>query len=110
MLFKFKYKKIYLKSKFSSFYRYNNVDYSYTSSNSKMSRNHWDNFYRYVKKKFNIKKKNFRNWIKRWLSFKKFKKHNKILGIDASKTICKIANKNGIKTLNYSFSKKKVLI
>ena len=101
-------KKIYLKSKFSSFYRYNNVDYSYTSSNSKMSRNHWDNFYRYVKKKFNIKnKKILEIGSNDGYLLKKFKKHNKILGIDASKTICKIANKNGIKTLNYSFSKKK---
>ena len=101
-------KKIYLKSKFSSFYRYNNVDYSYTSSNSKMSRNHWDNFYRYVKKKFNIKnKKILEIGSNDGYLLKKFKKHNKILGIDASKTICKIANKNGIKTLNYSFSIKK---
>ena len=101
-------KKIYLKSKFSSFYRYNNVDYSYTSSNSKMSKNHWDAFYRYVKKNFNIKnKKILEIGSNDGYLLKKFKKHNNILGIDASKTICKIANKNASKHSITLLAKKK---
>ena len=38
-------------------HRYTNLDYSYTSDNSKYSRNHWTKFADMLDKRFNIKKK-----------------------------------------------------
>ena len=38
-------------------HRYIELDYSYTSDNSKFSRNHWIDYANYIDKKFNIKNK-----------------------------------------------------
>jgi SAM-dependent methyltransferase len=93
----------------SSIERYNLFDYSYTSSNSNYSRNYWKKFFINIKKK-NILKKNdkiLEIGSNDGYLCKQFQNEKcKVYGADASKFMCKIANKNGIKTFNLIFNKK----
>jgi 2-polyprenyl-3-methyl-5-hydroxy-6-metoxy-1,4-benzoquinol methylase len=92
----------------SSEERYNLFDYSYTSANSKYSREYWKSVYRNIRKK--ILKKNNKileigsndGYLCRQFQRDGFK----IYGVDASKEMSKIANKSGIKTFNLIFNKK----
>ena len=88
--------------------RYNMYSYSYTSSNSKFSREHWKNFHTSVTKKFNINNnKILEIGSNDGYLLGLFKKNNNVLGIDASKEMSKIATQNfNIPTLNYTFSTK----
>lgn len=88
--------------------RYNMYSYSYTSSNSKFSREHWKNFHSFVTKKFNINNNNILEiGSNDGYLLGLFKENNNVLGIDASKQMSKIANQNfKIPTLNYVFSTK----
>ena len=102
-----KTKKIYLKSKFPANYRYNNVDYSYTSSNSKLSREHWENFQKVVEKKYKIKNKRILEiGSNDGYLLNKFKKNNNVLGIDSSATMVKIAKNKNIPSIKKVFDKK----
>lgn len=100
-----KTKKIFLKSKFSPNYRYNHIDYSYTSSNSKESVRHWNDFYNsiYIKYKINNKKVLEIGSNDGYL-LSLFKKNNKVLGLDSSKKMIQIANKNKVKSIQSIFS------
>ena len=101
------------KIKTSDFDRYNLYDYSYTSSNSEYSKNYWKNYsqdiFNYLKKKSKIRKK-----LKvlevgsndGYLLSQFQKKGFSVLGVDASKKMCQIANKKRIKTLNLLFNLK----
>jgi len=92
----------------SSQERYNLFDYSYTSSNSSYSRKYWKNFYKNIKHK--ILKKNdkiLEIGSNDGYLCKQFQKNGfKIYGIDASRKMSKIANKDKIKTFNLIFDKK----
>jgi 2-polyprenyl-3-methyl-5-hydroxy-6-metoxy-1,4-benzoquinol methylase len=109
-------KKNYLiqnKIKTSDFERYNLYDYSYTSSNSSFSKNYWRQYFldinEYLKKNNKIKK-NFKILeigSNDGYLLSQFKKNKfSIMGIDASKKMCQIANKKKIKTLNLLFNYK----
>jgi 2-polyprenyl-3-methyl-5-hydroxy-6-metoxy-1,4-benzoquinol methylase len=93
----------------SSQERYNLFDYSYTSSNSSYSRKYWKSVYKNIKCK--ILKKNdkiLEIGSNDGYLCKQFQKNGfKIYGIDASKKMSKIANKDKIKTFNLIFDKKK---
>ena len=102
-----KSKKIFLKSKFPANYRYNNVNYSYTSSNSNLSKIHWEDFYKDVKKKYRItNKKILEIGSNDGFLLKQFKKTNYILGIDSSAKMVKLATKNKIPSIKKIFNKK----
>ena len=92
----------------SSEERYNLFDYSYTSSNSEYSRTYWRNFYKNIKNK--ILKKNHKILeigSNDGYLCKQFQNNgHKIYGVDASKKMSKLANKNNIKTFNLIFDKK----
>ncbi len=86
--------------------RYNLYDYSYTSANSAFSRNHWTSFAKMIFDKDLVNKDS--NIVEIGsndgflLKIIKLSCPN-ILGVDASKTMTDVANKNGVKTLNYMF-------
>jgi 2-polyprenyl-3-methyl-5-hydroxy-6-metoxy-1,4-benzoquinol methylase len=102
-----KTKKIFLKSKFPANYRYNNVDYSYTSSNSRLSREHWENFRNNVEKKYKIKnKKILEIGSNDGYLLSKFQKNNDVLGIDSSATMVKIAKNKNVPSIKKIFNKK----
>ncbi len=90
--------------------RYRKFDYSYTSDNSPVSRNHFYKIAKTLNKKFNLKIKNsiieigsndgtFLKYIKEILDIK-------ALGVDPSKNMCILAKKKGIKTYNNFFNLK----
>lgn len=89
--------------------RYNLYDYSYTSSNSFYSRNYWKSYFKDISAKINISNNTKVLEIGSndgyLLSLFK-KKTKKVIGVDASKTMCKIAQiNNNIKTLNLIMNK-----
>jgi SAM-dependent methyltransferase len=86
--------------------RYNLYSYSYTSSNSKFARNHWDNFFENIKTKYNINNINVLEIGSNdgYLTEKFLKKGNYVLGIDSSKTMCNIARKKGIDVIPSLFN------
>ena len=93
-------------------HRYTNLDYSYTSDNSKYSRNHWTKFADMLDKRFNIKKKKIIEIGSNdgFLSSILQKKGAIVLAVDASKFMVNICLKKNIKSIHsifdYSQSKK----
>ena len=101
-----KTKKIFLKSKFPANYRYNNVNYSYTSSNSNLSKKHWQIFHENVVKKYNAKKKKILEiGSNDGYLLKQFKKKNYILGVDSSNKMVKVSIKNKVPCIKKNFNK-----
>lgn len=93
--------------------RYNLYDYSYTSSNSSFSREYWKKYFFDIcgfckKEKIFLKNSNILEIGSNDGFLLKFFKNFgcKVLGIDASSAIAKIANKKKIKTLNMIFDYK----
>ena len=89
--------------------RYNLYDYSYTSSNSKYSRNYWEEYSRDIKQelKINDNSKILEMGSNDGFLLKCFKKYTKKLwGVDASKFMCALAKNNKIKTFNLIFNQK----
>lgn len=85
--------------------RYNLYSYSYTSSNSEFSRNHWKNLYLELTNRFKIKNK----FVVEVGSndgylIGMFDRENKILGIDSSKEMCDLSNSKGIRSINRFFN------
>ena len=82
--------------------RYNLFDYSYTSSNSKISRQHWNSYCDFTISKLKLKKNCFICEIgsNDGYLLNRFKKtiNCEVLGIDASKSMVKIAKQNNITT------------
>ena len=86
--------------------RYNLFEYSYTSSNSKTSRNHWDSYAREVK--INMPDiasvcevgSNDGYLLSRFIE----EGVRKVLGIDASQNMANIANSKGINTIGCVFN------
>ena len=86
--------------------RYTELDYSYTSSNSNYARNHWKNFTDFLENQTSIKGKNIIEIGSNdgfLISILK-KKGANVLGVDASKFMVNLANKNNIKTVHSIFS------
>lgn len=88
--------------------RYNLYDYSYTSSNSEYSKNHWTNFFKDSIKFCNKKKiKVYEIGSNDGFLLSNFKKHgHNIMGIEASKFMTKLSNKKKIFTIRKIFSSK----
>ena len=76
-------------------HRYISVDYSYTSSNSNYSKNHWISFAKYVANKTQIKNKKIIEIGSNdgFLSYQFKKMGAKVLGVDASKFMVKLSKK-----------------
>jgi 2-polyprenyl-3-methyl-5-hydroxy-6-metoxy-1,4-benzoquinol methylase len=86
------------------FERYNLYAYSYTSSNSKFSRDHWDNYYQSVKKRFRISnKKVLEIGSNDGYLLNHFASDNVVLGIDSSDAMCEIASAKGLKMMSAIF-------
>lgn len=87
--------------------RYNLYDYSYTSSNSKFSREHWDKYAKHTSKKINLKP-NARiveiGSNDGYLAEQYQKVGHKVLGVDPSKYMAKIAKSRGVDTYCNLFS------
>ena len=86
--------------------RYNLYSYSYTSSNSKTARDHWDEYAvtiqdRYPRSGLVVEIGSNDGYL-----IKQFQgDFVQTLGIDSSKTMCEIAEAQGIKTINALFGK-----
>lgn len=79
--------------------RYNLYGYSYTSSNSKTSRNHWDKFAADTKSKYPGAKFVMEVGSNDGYLVNQFAPESKILGVDSSRNMCEIANSKNIETL-----------
>ncbi len=93
--------------------RYSEVDYSYTSSNSSYSRNHWDQFLKDVEKvlkKTKIKKVLEIGANDGYLSKNFAKKNYKVVAVDASKFMINLVKKLKINSENLIFDYKKSTI
>ena len=82
--------------------RYSLHDYSYTSSNSKTSRTHWENYANRICKKLKIQKNDFVVEIGSNDGFllQCFENNDlKVLGVDASRYVAKLAYEKNINTI-----------
>lgn len=85
--------------------RYNLYSYSYTSSNSKTARNHWDEYANTIKNKYNTKGLVVEIGSNDAYLIKQFQdKDTTVLGIDSSQTMCDIAKENGVESLAALFN------
>jgi SAM-dependent methyltransferase len=88
--------------------RYNLYDYSYTSSNSKFSRNHWDSFEWEVSDRIKLKSgsKVLEIGSNDGYLTERFKiAGSEVLGVDPSHYMVKLAKERGIETEAYLFTK-----
>ena len=86
--------------------RYNLYSYSYTSSNSKTARNHWDEYADTIKNKFNTKGLVVEIGSNDGYLIGQFSNDKtKAIGIDSSAAMCAIAKERGVETINELFSK-----
>jgi len=86
--------------------RYIDLDYSYTSSNSNYAKTHWKNFANLLNNKIDLKNKKIFEIGSNdgfLISILKSKGAN-VLGIDASKFMVKLSNKNKINTIHSIFN------
>lgn len=84
--------------------RYNLYEYSYTSSNSKTARNHWDEYAATIKSNYNTDGLVVEIGSNDAYLIKQFKDSSKVLGIDSSKTMCDLAEAEGVESVNSLFS------
>lgn len=85
--------------------RYNLYSYSYTSSNSNFARKHWLSYYKNIVNRFNpIDKFVVEIGSNDGFLISMFQNENKILGIDSSKEMVNIANKNNINSIHRIFN------
>lgn len=86
--------------------RYNLYAYSYTSSNSTFSRNHWDNYAKVMTDRFNLKNKLIVEiGSNDGYLIQQFKPNNKVLGVDPSHAMAEIAsNEYGVSMINDFFN------
>lgn len=95
----------------NDFQRYNEQDYSYTSSNSSFSKFYWLKYSNSLIEDFKINSstKILEIGSNDGFLLKQFHKiTKKTVGIDASKFMCKIANNLGVKTHNIIFNQKNI--
>jgi 2-polyprenyl-3-methyl-5-hydroxy-6-metoxy-1,4-benzoquinol methylase len=85
--------------------RYNLYNYSYTSSNSAISRAHWEKYARVVTSHYNTKGLVVEIGSNDGYLLKQFTNpETKVLGIDSSATMTEVANQSGINTINAIFN------
>jgi SAM-dependent methyltransferase len=86
--------------------RYNLYSYSYTSSNSKTSRDHWDEYAATVKSKFKTDGLVVEIGSNDGYLIGQFNQPGtKAIGVDTSAAMCKIAQERGVETINELFGK-----
>ena len=98
---------IYNSIKTNEIQRYNLYDYSYTSSNSSISKNYWKEYFKAILKNYelNTKSKILEIGSNDGYLINLFKKKtNNILGVDASNHMTQIANKKKIRSINMIFN------
>lgn len=84
--------------------RYNLYNYSYTSSNSKTARDHWDEFATTIKSKYNTDGLVVEIGSNDAYLIKQFNKESTTtLGIDSSSAMCELAKEHGVNALNALF-------
>ena len=84
--------------------RYNLYSYSYTCSNSKTARDHWDEYANTVKSKFNTQGLVVEIGSNDGYLISQFNQTGtKPVGVDTSKTMCEIASNCGVETINALF-------
>jgi len=84
--------------------RYNLYAYSYTSSNSKTSREHWDEYARYIKDKFDTKGLVVEIGSNDGYLINQFSNtHSQPLAVDSSKEMCDISQSLGVNTIQGLF-------
>jgi len=82
--------------------RYSLYDYSYTSSNSLFSRNHWERYAEHVSKKLNLQSGSFvveAGSNDGFLAEQFQKREYKVLGIDPSQCMVDLAKKRNVETM-----------
>jgi SAM-dependent methyltransferase len=85
--------------------RYNLYNYSYTSSNSKFARNHWDKYADYLIQKFNPQRFVIEIGSNDGYLISKFReKWWPTLGIDSSESMCELSKNNGQPCMNAEFN------
>ena len=85
--------------------RYNLYSYSYTSSNSKTARDHWDEYADTIKGRFNPQGVVVEIGSNDGYLIKQFQATNvKALGVDSSKSMCDIAKAAGVNTVKGLFN------
>lgn len=86
--------------------RYSLYSYSYTSSNSEFSRNHWDAYYQKIETMFDVNNKTIVEIGSNdgYLAKQFLKNNNTVIGVDASKEMCLLAEQNGIHSINQLFN------
>jgi SAM-dependent methyltransferase len=95
-----------------AFDRYNAFEYSYTSSNSLTSKEHWHELLLFLKKKFELEKLSILEigsndgYLLKLLQ----EAGSACLGVDASGYLTDLANSSGIKTLNIIFANEQTLL
>jgi len=92
--------------------RYGNVDYSYTSSNSKTSRAHWNEFAQYLFSHLNFGESNILEVGSNDGFLLEVIQNcgHRVLGVDASDFMANFANEKGIKTLKGIFGESEELL
>lgn len=84
--------------------RYNLYSYSYTSSNSKTARDHWDEFATTIKSKYNTDGLVVEIGSNDAYLIRQFNKESTTtFGIDSSSAMCELAQENGVNALNALF-------
>ena len=86
--------------------RYNLYPYSYTSSNSKFARTHWDNYALELNKNYDLKNSRILEIGSNdgYLLSNLAPKSQLAIGVDSSSAMSEIANTNGIRTINCVFT------
>ncbi|MDP4039125.1 MAG: class I SAM-dependent methyltransferase [Candidatus Pacearchaeota archaeon] len=87
--------------------RYSNINYSYTSSNSSFTRNHWEEFEDEISKSLNLPKNSFiveAGSNDGYLIEQFAKKGNKVIGVDPSPQMAILAKQRGITTITSLFN------
>ena len=86
--------------------RYNLYSYSYTSSNSKTARNHWDEYADTIQQKYPVQGLVVEIGSNDAYLIKQFQKDGvKTLGIDSSGDMCEIALKQGVDSIHALFNR-----
>lgn len=87
--------------------RYNLYAYSYTSSNSKTARDHWDEYANTIKSKFDIQGLVVEIGSNDGYLINHFNiPSTKAIGVDSSKEMCDIARARGLEVVNGLFTRK----
>jgi SAM-dependent methyltransferase len=94
---------IQLKEKIRADQKYNTINYSYTSGNSKISREYFGSYYKKIN--FYKKKQILEIGANDGFLIEKFKKKNKVYAVEPSKFMHRVLQKKGVISINKYFEK-----